>query len=466
MAQPFSLIITPPIDAGNSAFTSPLDLSAYLDVVQGDGMDPYDPRFTDKIFSHSLLKEGGTLALEDFKLKELVFPVVLTAANTTAMAALVQAVNNAIGTPGAVAAWKDAGASQPTYFDLAAGQLDIQYDYRRSTGAQSVLRAKLRLFSAPFGRAATSLPLTATTPAGPTTVVGASVPLIKFVGASLLAGDAPALLAATVNANNIPGGAGSAVTAMAVLPDAAYQAMLPLTLSGSASQGASPDAVGGTFIGVGGANSIGYIGSAPPYPASGPIPARYAGRHRILALARSQAATGMLSIVGSVVGLPNQAGGVFTPNVPVGQWALVDLGAINIVPGLAAQYQSMGLNAETGGGASAAVQVTGLFCLPEATSCLLNPAQVPLAAGMQAISPLIAFDGTSTGAYAVVDVGTNTDVSSSVRGTVPRPRPQSGPPVLAFLSSLIAPAGATSNPQNLAWLVAVNALARTKYILG
>ena len=54
-----------------------INLTRYLDVEDGDGMDPADPEFTEKIFAHSLLKQGGTLALENLKLKEMAFPLKL-----------------------------------------------------------------------------------------------------------------------------------------------------------------------------------------------------------------------------------------------------------------------------------------------------------------------------------------------------------------------------------------------------
>lgn len=55
-----------------------VDITQYLAVEKGTGMEPGDPTFTEKIFARSLLKAGATLALEHLREKELVFPLILS----------------------------------------------------------------------------------------------------------------------------------------------------------------------------------------------------------------------------------------------------------------------------------------------------------------------------------------------------------------------------------------------------
>jgi hypothetical protein len=460
MTQPFSLIVTPPLDPVNAAYTQPVDLSDYIDVSPGNGLDPVDPKFTDKVFAHSLLKQGGTLALEDLALKELVFPLVLASRDQLASAELVQLINNAINAPGAVAAWQDTGASQPTYFDLASGQLDIEYDYRRKTGNQVILRAKLRLFSQPLGRQLAFSPLKAT---GGATVATGTGPLIKFIAGATLMGDGPALIDAVATGASGPLSIGYGnLAAMSVLPDAMFAPQLPVTFTGgSYFAGTASGAVGGTFVGAtaGAANAL-VVGSPFAAAVAGGMtvaPPRYARRYRLLGLARSIVATGTIQMFTQAFG--GQFGQVYS--VPVGDWAPVDLGLVSIAQGQRLDYASI-VPIMTGGNATRSVQLTALYCLPEDTTCVLSPA-VAAPAAPQGVSNQIEFDGIfGFGAGRVVDRAVGGDLSSAVRGQVPQAKPESGAPALAFLC---IPVGSpTNNPQTLSWTVQVNVLPRTRYI--
>ena len=109
--------------------------------------------------------------------------------------------------------------SQATVFDGISGQFDIEYNYRR--GQKQYTNGKLRLFSSPFGRAASARPYASASAVGPllmispyasggaaalvasTTGYGASGGIyspngpsggISYIGSPSLAGDAPALL--------------------------------------------------------------------------------------------------------------------------------------------------------------------------------------------------------------------------------------------------------------------------------
>src|SRR5579884_1648673 len=99
-----------------------MDLSNFVDVQQGQGMDPYDPNFREALISHSLLKEGGVLALEDLKANELIFPLKVNAVLISQLVPLIVEINQIVTAPGATVSWQDDGFSQPTVFDLISGQ--------------------------------------------------------------------------------------------------------------------------------------------------------------------------------------------------------------------------------------------------------------------------------------------------------------------------------------------------------
>lgn len=457
MSQPYSLIVVPQIDAVNTAYTSPLDLSDYIDVSQGSGLDPADPNFSDKVFSHSLLKEGGTLALEDLKLKEMVFPLVLTAANHVAGAALVQSINSAINSAGAVVEWRDAGASQYTYFDLASGQIDPEYDYRRAHGNQWVLKGKLRLFVQPLGRgAATASPLLVASGTG--FAVHGTVPLLTFVpriSLTPIGGDAPALLQAGIN------GAGSGVlpvSAISVLPDTAFVAM-PQYVGGATSGyviGSASGAVGGTFLSASSGSLVNAIAWPTPFDAAVAAgvtfaPARYAGQYRLLALARAQGATGSLSAITTGFGKTTTA-----VSVPVGDWKLLDLGVLSVAEGqnLTPPFTQLGLFIGAPSGASA-VELTAVFVLPEWSTCFVKPdSSVVLWSGQPA------FDGVfGYGAGQIYDAVYGSQLAPWARGTIPHLQPGGGN-AIAFLN---VPQGTTA-PQNATWGATVGVLPRTRYV--
>src|SRR5438128_1415786 len=95
-----------------------ITLTPYLDVEAGKGMEPGDPRFTEKMFARSLLKQGATYALENLHEKELIYPVKLKAATKTALLELVEEINTILNTAGAQVEWQEEGSNKPTYFDL------------------------------------------------------------------------------------------------------------------------------------------------------------------------------------------------------------------------------------------------------------------------------------------------------------------------------------------------------------
>src|SRR5205823_6461172 len=99
---------------GSASNPLTLDLSPYLDPALGAGMDPQDPKFTNKVFGRSLLREGASLALTQLTEKELVFPLYLgpvggvasAPVNTSSLMTLIQQINQCIESPGFTASWQ------------------------------------------------------------------------------------------------------------------------------------------------------------------------------------------------------------------------------------------------------------------------------------------------------------------------------------------------------------------------
>ncbi len=155
----------------NNQVASPLtlDLSNYIDLTEDSGTDPAAPSFTDKVFTRSLLKRGATYSLEQLVEKELVFELLVNAANQSAMMILIQQLDQVINTPGFVVSWQDDGLSQATIFDGLTGQFDIAYSYRK--GQRSYTRGKLRLFTDPLGHTGGSRAFAGASAIGPVLMI-------------------------------------------------------------------------------------------------------------------------------------------------------------------------------------------------------------------------------------------------------------------------------------------------------
>lgn len=331
-----------------------LNLSEYLNVQEGDGMDPADPSFTEKIFAHSLLKQGGTLALENFKLRELVFPLLLKASTKTALTALVREINTIINTSGAVASWQDVGATAPTYFQLSSAQLDPEFKYRR--GEYNWLDGKLRLFVQPFGLIEKNPRELAQSGTTAMTVTG-TAPVITFSSASQVRGDYAALAEGNVSWNASAGPVEFGV-AFSVLPSPSYtpwQAAPSYTgWVASSGEGWNFRTGNGTIL----------------FKEAGEV---YVGANRCLAVVRnlSNASAAMIAAEAYPIET-NQGGaaslsGVAVPSTMPSTWALVDCGVLSIP-----SYSSAGgwyLQVNT----SASVNLAGMVLLPEnKTSWLLG----------------------------------------------------------------------------------------------
>jgi hypothetical protein len=138
-----------------------LDLSNYLRVAQGDGLDPLDSSgFIDPQFSDSVIAEGQPLISVTQSNREMVFPLYLRSTTMDALADLMQSINSEIAnTRPLVLEWKDQGATNSTFFDVTFARFDPEYNYRRAGGNGNAkwMGGTLRVYaSPPYGHTGTT----------------------------------------------------------------------------------------------------------------------------------------------------------------------------------------------------------------------------------------------------------------------------------------------------------------------
>jgi hypothetical protein len=499
------------ISANNVDNPMSLTLDNYLNVQDGDGMDPADPSFTDKVFSRSLLKEGGTLALESFALRELVFPLLINAATGfqgftgySAAVALQEEINAIVTSPAPVAAWQDQGLSQPTYFDLASGQVDIEYSFRK--GNANWIAAKLRLFAQPFGRTAGARQYAAASGVGPLLLIspyasggalaiGASTQAgvsgyggkqqpsggVFYSGAPSLAGDATAVMQISYAGPIMTGDMGAeypSFTAISVLPDVNYNPLktaYEFTNSHGASVKSSAQAVVGAYQSFSASSTVFW----QPTSSYQQVPVAWAGVHRIFAIARASEGTGYLYSLGDT-----QYIAPATAAVIAGDWMLYDLGTCAI---RASQPQST-YNSQIVAvpPAAGAVDLTALVMLPDANTWFVNPYQVASVAptltftecgyviddvvGDQFVNPTVTPANPIAPPFSTAQPQAGVRITQGTRGLIPRPDPKNGIPIIAILGVGAGYAGATgygatTNPQNQVVNAQVSILERTRYVL-
>lgn len=484
-----------------------LDVTQYLDVTDGGGMDPANPSFTEKVFTRSLLKEGGTLALESFQLRELQFPIKLNAASQSATIQLEQQINQIVNTPGAVATWQDDGLSQATTFDLASGQLDIDYSYRAAQ--QKWLFGKLRLFAQPLGRTAQPRAYAAASGVGPllmispyasstNLIIGASTQAgvagyggqqqpsggVFYPGNPSLAGDATAMLQITYAKPPPTGALGGIATipymAVSVLPDQTY---IPLytasqfnTFGGAIRTEAG--AVASTYAryaGASGAQSI------QPDPSPQSVPVSWGGLHRVFVIARASTLPQSLTLSSTVI-TPYQS----TATVYPGDWQLVDVGVIAL---RAHERLPQGIGITVGAqpaSSSVVLDMTAIITLPESSTWFLNPVGVASTAIAKytneiylddylADDQLLVAGNTASQAPSppVISSTAASRLTPYSRGLVPRPDPKDGLPILAVLgvgqysvaSTSVGGSATWANPLNVLGTAQVAVVERTRYVL-
>ena len=482
------------LEAVSPGNTVRVDLSEKIRASQGEGMDTYNPAFSQRVFSHSLLKEGGTLALESLALKELQFPLRLSDGSFSGVQEEISLINQAITSPGCVVEWQDFEASQPTYFDLASGQFDIEYSFRE--GQQGHTKGLLRLFVQPLGRKAAPRRYATASGVGPLLMIspyassgvlainsstqagvkgfggqqqGASSGVFYW-GNPSLAGDASAKLQISY-VGPLPAGATSAgvipYVAVSVLPDQNYRPLIGAPYNGSTGDMVTKTAAGAVASTYGSAPLAGTTRATRALefaPTNGLTPpAAWAGNHRLFAIAR--ASRGANGASASLVVRPNSLVQSTTERlVPMGlEWALYDLGTFTLRAS-ETPAQVVKINAEVSpaaGGASAALDVTALVMLPDSTTWFMPPPGANASAygyppAMEALnsypifspySNTILLDDVLTDQFVYWPAGTSQTFAPSpigmvassgrvtqfTRGIVPKPDPKTGLPIIAIL---------------------------------
>lgn len=516
------------LSSNNASNPLTLNLSNYLDLTDGSDMDPQDPAFSSKIISHSLLKEGGVLALEDWQNKELLFPLRINATSASALQQLIIQINQVCTSQGATYSWQDSGLSQPTIFDAISGEFDVKYRYRESEKFWA--SGDLKLFTQPFGHVASPRVYAAASGVGPllmitpyasgtgAQVIGAStqagvagfggigqggVPSsgIFYPGSPSLAGDAPALLQVSYVGplpNTATNGAVVPYVAVSVLPDQWYQPIVSVPTpiwTSSASFYPAADAVYGRYF-----SSI--IGDqAYQVPAVGSpgqsVPVNWAGQHRLFAIARASGGAGMLQLVPGAL-----TNGGAQASVYPGGWGVYDLGTFAL---RASEAPAVPLTIRSISPGSVHLDVTAFVRLPDSSTWFLNPTQVIASQyGWPAAAPagnqVAPFSNTlllddivgdqfiywgasqSSAPSPLGSVPSAAPVTAYSRGLVPRPDPKNGLPIIAVLGvgqqswpgqfvggeggeSFFTPSASWANPQNLRTMVQVDVLERTRYVL-
>ena len=418
-----------------------LSLTPWLNVEAGAGMEPGDPRFTEKVFARSLLKTGATLSLESLHEKELLFPLKLNASSKEALTGLVEQINIILRTAGCQLKWKDEGANVPTYFDVISGQFDDEFDFR--LGQNNWLKGRLRIFTQPLGfREATREGIVQVHGGGgATNVVSGSGPVLTFQCATAPGGDAPALL-------NIPEAACNGQFALSVLPQGSYSTMWPVasaygipTFATGATLIATSTAFGGEFYRYG--NYAGTFQDVAWHIPTGAY--QYAGEQRLLLVARAASPS---------FGLRMRAGYTTEdtpiPTITSANWQLIDMGvlaipSVAVAPGYGnGQAKLEILRYASAAATSYAMDIAGFIMLPEKSTMF---AKLPEA-------ETVAINGYSNTVVNLLNGAVNT---GRVKGAIPEVPVGGSAPVIAWLT------GFTGNSEIPNRSFSVNLIERTRY---
>jgi hypothetical protein len=470
-----------------------LDLTSYMMVNDGDGLDPANNEFSSKVWGHSLLKAGATLALENEVQKEQVFPLLLgpvggvagAPTNLSQTLQLIQKINALLRTLGATLVWQPLGTANATTFDLLSGQVDISYSYRKE--GQFWTEVTMRAFTQPFGRTAGPRVYAAASGVGPLLLVspyasngalaivassagyGASGGVygpngasggVSYAGNPSLAGDAPAQLQVTFAGPLAPGAQEPAglppFAAVSVLPDHNYTPLIPrpelglLYLTGSQHVQSDARAVASSYWSFA-PSSGGYLRFYPPNLNPGglasPTPLSWAGQHRLLAIARASVQPGYLATSpNSVVSYATGA------TVYPGDWGLWDLGTFTL---RASETIADYITTQIVSGQSCTLDVTAMITLPDNNTWFFNP----ITPGLIAASDVGNLAGTVGNGVAIDDwvgdqfligggsfigyvpppaqIGTLNSgirITQYTRGLVPQPDPRNGFPIIAIVA--------------------------------
>ncbi len=409
------------------------DLSQYLRVNDGEGLDPFDSDgFEEPQFTEGPFTEGQTLTNVDIDNRAQVWPLYLNSSSKDQLHLLQQAINRELryGAQPLRVAWRDAGATQTTFYDVAYARFDPEFSMRK--GQRGWLAGTLRVWGQPpYGHTGTERVLGTSTATGPQTLALGSV-----------AGDVDALLNFQVG---IPSRAlPSQITLLPPKPlytlvSVMGSSWVPYYPAASILSGA------GTLTGASGAMGSQVLRKS--ISAGGPMdlniylsdPAVYDTPARILLEVRSSGTQPVVfDLVGAIDGnVPTVAVPSFLPN----GWQVVDLGVMSRA---VATPIGVVIAAHPSYVAAQTVDVAGVFILPEARTAIV--VDTPSYTTPQTFGASYAINGTGSSTR-TDNVGVfggfrgQYSVDHLIRGSIPRARP--GMMEKAFVVNLFN--GAVSN---------------------
>jgi hypothetical protein len=295
-----------------------LDLSSYLRVNPDDKMDPYGEPWLNPAFTETPFADGQPLISTTVSNREQHWPLFLKDATKLKdqLHTLIQSIQVAAGQKPLVVEWRDDGASNSTFFDVAFLRFEPEFNFRRSQAGYGA--GVLHIWVSGYG--STGTVRVVATAAG--TGIFLSVPLAS------VAGDAPALMDSTIRAGAVLPSLGR-IVGLAPIPHPSYAALVPAASLLEAQTGA-------TLVGASGAQGSQYL-ALPVSPTGGasgiackvPLgnPTIMGGDNRVLAVVNS----GIEGGVGIAAFDPygNAMGPTAVASMSAG-WGLVDLGVCRL----------------------------------------------------------------------------------------------------------------------------------------
>lgn len=346
-----------------------LDLSSYVRVNPDDAMDPYGQPWVEPTFTETPFSDGQPLISTTVHNREQQWPMFLRDPTLLKdqLHALIRSINNAAAQRPLLLQWKDDGASQTTWFDVAFVRFEPNFNFRRSQKGYAA--GVLHVWTSGYGHTGTTR-ITATA-AG--TGVFLSVPIAS------VAGDAPALMVTSITDGGVVPSLGR-IVAVAPISNPSYT---PQILAASLTD-LQP---GASLVGASGADASQYL-ALPVSPTGGasgvackvplPNPTIAGGDNRILAVVKSGIDAGVgitaLDPYGNLLGA--------TAVASMSQsWGLVDLGVCRLptvgYPTLPKLSILAGALWASGGigpnilASPAGLAINEILCLPDKNLCLL-----------------------------------------------------------------------------------------------
>lgn len=296
-----------------------LDLAPYMRVNPDDGLDLYgagewiEPALADTPFG-----DGQLLTSVDVRSRPMVVPLFLRGDDHSKdqLHDLMARIEVELAQPGLMVEWQDAGASEPTFYDVTFGRFEPGFNHRRHEHGYSA--GTLRLWTGGYGHTATTRVLATAQGSGMVTVV--TIP-------SSVQGDAPALLRTLVTVGtHIP--SYGRLLAVAPLAHPSYAPLIPAARF--------TDLMGGAaLIGASGAQGSQYLGLPvnPTGRASGigckvplPNPSISGGENRVFLVARTGLGRGVA--IEAIDPFGNRLGP--TAACSSLDWSVIDLGVARI----------------------------------------------------------------------------------------------------------------------------------------